>query len=169
MKQLSLIISGFLLLAMPILSCNNAADSTAAKTGDSTADLTKIKAAMQSANDAVGASFRAKDSVAIAASYTSDAVMMPPNAPAVSGTDQIRGVWHYFLGMGFKDLKLTTTEAWGDNNMATEQGTWSLTDSKDAVVDQGKFLVLWKQEGGKWKLYRDIWNSDMPVPEPAKK
>jgi ketosteroid isomerase-like protein len=169
MKQLSLWISGLLLLAMPMLSCNNPAGTSAAKTGDSTIDLGKVKAMMQSSNDALGVSFKSKDSVAITANYTSDAMMLPPNTTAVSGTDQIRGTWHYFMGLDVKDLKLTTSDVWGDNNLVTEQGTWSLTNTKDAVIDHGKFLVLWKQEGGKWKMFRDIWNSDMPLPVPAKK
>ena len=29
-------------------------------------------------------------------------------------------------------------------------------------MDSGKFIVIWKQEGGQWKLHRDIWNSSMP-------
>jgi ketosteroid isomerase-like protein len=161
MKQLSLLISGLLLLV--IVSCNNPASTTTAKTGDSTIDLSKVKAMMQSSNDGVSVSFKNRDSAAITAAYTSDAMMMPPNAPAVSGSDQIRGTWHYFMGLDFKDLKLTSGDVWGDNNMAVEQGTWSLTDTKDAVADHGKFLVVWKQEGGKWKIFRDIWNSDMPI------
>jgi ketosteroid isomerase-like protein len=31
-------------------------------------------------------------------------------------------------------------------------------------MDRGKYIVVWKDEGGKWKLHRDIWNSSLPAP-----
>jgi ketosteroid isomerase-like protein len=34
-----------------------------------------------------------------------------------------------------------------------------------AVMDSGKFIVIWKQEGGRWKLHQDIWNSSLAPPE----
>jgi hypothetical protein len=38
------------------------------------------------------------------------------------------------------------------------------------VTDTGKYLVHWKQVGGKWLLANDIWNSDLPaMPMPAGK
>jgi ketosteroid isomerase-like protein len=161
-------------IAFVLPSCDHMKAAADVKSGDSTAgttDVSKVKAMMQSVNDGVSVAFKAKDSVALTANYTSDAVMLPPNTGAVSGTDQIRGLWHYFIGLGFKDLKITTGDAWVTGNTAVEQGTWSLTDMKDAVVDHGKFLVLWKEEAGKWKLFRDCWNSDLPLPamEPTKK
>jgi ketosteroid isomerase-like protein len=30
-------------------------------------------------------------------------------------------------------------------------------------VDQGKYIVIWKQDGGQWKLHRDIFNSSLPA------
>ena len=37
-------------------------------------------------------------------------------------------------------------------------------------VDNGKFIAIWKQEDGKWKLFREIWNTNNapPVPVQAK-
>ncbi len=31
------------------------------------------------------------------------------------------------------------------------------------ALDAGKFIVVWKQEAGQWKLHRDIFNSSMPA------
>ena len=33
-------------------------------------------------------------------------------------------------------------------------------------AEKGKFIVVWKEENGKWKMHRDIWNSDAPPPPP---
>ena len=27
------------------------------------------------------------------------------------------------------------------------------------------YIVVWKEEKGNWKMYRDIWNSDPPAPQ----
>jgi ketosteroid isomerase-like protein len=32
------------------------------------------------------------------------------------------------------------------------------------ALDKGKYIVIWKQEDGQWKLHRDIFNSSMPPP-----
>jgi ketosteroid isomerase-like protein len=31
------------------------------------------------------------------------------------------------------------------------------------IADKGKYIVVWKKEDGKWKLHRDLSNSDLPV------
>jgi ketosteroid isomerase-like protein len=31
--------------------------------------------------------------------------------------------------------------------------------AKDGKVDQARYVVVWKREGGRWKLHRDIWNA----------
>ena len=35
-----------------------------------------------------------------------------------------------------------------------------MTDKSGKEIDKGKYIVLWKMEDGKWKLHRDIFNSD---------
>jgi ketosteroid isomerase-like protein len=33
------------------------------------------------------------------------------------------------------------------------------------MEDRGKTLNVWKRQAdGSWKLHRDIWNSNMPIP-----
>ena len=27
------------------------------------------------------------------------------------------------------------------------------------TVDKGNYIVVWKKDDGKWKIFRDIWNS----------
>ena len=31
-----------------------------------------------------------------------------------------------------------------------------------AVLDSGKYVAIWKNEGGQWRLHRHIWNSNTP-------
>ena len=77
----------------------------------------------------------AKDWDAVATYYTTDAVIMPPNQPAVRGRDGIK-VWY----AGFPPV------------------TEPLTDS-------GKNLAIWrKQTDGSWRIAVDVFNSDLPLP-----
>ena len=55
-----------------------------------------------------------------------------------------------------RDLTFTTTDLTGDAGFLIETGTYEMKDDKKNVKDKGKYVVIWKQEGGQWKLYRDI-------------
>ena len=61
---------------------------------------------------------------------------------------------------------LNTKEIFEGNDVVTEVGTYTMGDGKK-FNDKGKYIVVWKKDGDKWKLYRDIWNSDNPPPMPA--
>jgi len=53
------------------------------------------------------------------------------------------------------------------NNMPAVKGKENLTTLWGSFINAGgKYLVLWKKENGKWKLHRDISNSDLPVVTP---
>jgi len=30
-------------------------------------------------------------------------------------------------------------------------------------VTNGKYVVIWKRDGGQWRIHRDIWNTSMPT------
>jgi hypothetical protein len=32
------------------------------------------------------------------------------------------------------------------------------------MIDEGKYVVVWKRVGGQWKLHRDIWTSSVRGP-----
>jgi hypothetical protein len=44
-----------------------------------------------------------------------------------------------------------------------ETGNYELFVENNIVVDKSKFIVIWEQENGDWKMYRDIWNTDLPA------
>jgi ketosteroid isomerase-like protein len=52
-------------------------------------------------------------------------------------------------------------EANGDS--AYEVGQYELTDQSGKVLDKGKYVVIWKLDGGRWKLHRDIWTTSEPA------
>ena len=71
-------------------------------------------------------------------------------------------------------LCVHSDSVWASGPAAVEQGRWWWRWAKDvplppgaAPVDSGKYIVRWVNEGGKWLMAQDIWNSDVALPAPA--
>jgi ketosteroid isomerase-like protein len=95
--------------------------------------------------------------------YTQDAKLFPSNNSIIEGKEQIIGFWDATMKMGIKKVQFETTNAQGFGNIAIEEGEFRLFVAGDVLVDEGKYIVTWKKEGGKWKVYRDIWNASTPA------
>lgn len=93
--------------------------------------------------------------------YTSDAKIYPPGGDAVSGNTAIGTFWKGAFGAGIKRAKLDTVEAEPTGDQIVEVGQFTLYGDGDTQIDTGKYLVVWKQESGTWKLHRDIWNTSV--------
>ena len=149
------------LLTGLIYSCNTEATKTETAAGFS---LDSVKAAIAASNKIFGASFATGDSVAFANCYTSDGCIYNANMPRVCGPAGIQS----FLSMGYKsglrNVVLTTEEVMGGKDAVVETGTYEVFIANNVSVEKGKFVVAWKEENGKWKMHRDIWNSDAPPP-----
>ena len=149
-----------------LFSCTNETAQTTAAAD--TFNLDSAKAAIAASNATYGACFATGDSAAFVSHYTSDACISPSNMPKMCGPQAVNG---FFVGgykMGIRNLKLTTDEVMGGKDAVVETGTYEVLGDKGVSFDKGKFIVVWKEENGKWKMHRDIWNTDMPVPAPAK-
>ena len=106
--------------------------------------------------------FTARDSVGLANLYTQDAKFMNTGAPAITGRKNIQSAISGIMNSGISRANLITVEVWGTENFIAEEGEVSLFAEEDEVY-QGKYLVLWKKDDGKWKLFRDIFNSNLPA------
>jgi ketosteroid isomerase-like protein len=152
-----------ILMCFVILGCRSSVP-----TGLSDAD----KAAIRKRTGAVVAISNAptKDWDAyVRADYTEDAVVLPPNTPAIQGWDAIKA---YILTEGtVLDFKVEMIEIEGRGDLAYVRGTYSMTvvtpDASGPTKGTGKYIEIWrKQADGSWKVIRDIFNSDLPTPAP---
>ena len=149
------IISGFLL----ITSCNHVETSKPAF------DLAEVRKAIDTANRNFSALVIKGDSVGLANMYTVDAKMMGPNEPAVIGRKNIQTAFAALVKMGSVKLVFKTLDVWGSEALVAEEGEDSMLTMDGKELDKGKYIVLWKKEDGKWKLFRDIYNADLPLPK----
>jgi uncharacterized protein (TIGR02246 family) len=119
-----------------------------------------IEAAGKKFTDAIGKG----DAAAIAQLYTTNAQTFPPNGEIANGRDAIQEMWQGEIDSGMKGATFKTLEVETFGDTAYEVGTYEITGDGGKHLDHGKYIVVWKREGGSWKLHRDIWNSSMPAP-----
>lgn len=108
--------------------------------------------------------FNKGDATALAANYTENAKVFPPNSDVIMGRKAIGNFWNNVMTMGIKKVKLETVSAVSYGNFALEEGRYKLFIHGDTLVDQGKYIVSWKMDNGQWKLDKDIWNTSNPQP-----
>ena len=132
-------------------------------------DITVAKKEIEEANSNFMNVLSKGDSVGLANCYTADAKFMSSNAPAVAGRNNIQSAVAGLINAGVTKLNLKLLDAWGTEALVAEEGEFTLATKDGTQIDKGKYIILWKKEDGKWKLFRDIFNSDLPVPAaPAK-
>jgi ketosteroid isomerase-like protein len=128
---------------------------------DGAESLTETRVFIEKANQTYGDRFTSDDPNFYFSKYTSDAVIYPPQLPMISGRDHIRQ--YYFDGGKNKELTITikTLNISIEGKIAVEEGYYDFPDGKGGSLDRGKFIALWKKDGGQWKLWREIWNTDL--------
>ena len=107
---------------------------------------------------------RDHDAAAVSKLYASDGAMMAPGAPIVQGQPALEKAWGGLMqmpgfGLTFKADKIAVASG-GD--MALDQGTYllSLTGPNGPTKDVGKYVVVWRNIDGQWKVAADIFNTD---------
>ncbi len=118
---------------------------------------------IQAANDIFMKIFAQGDAAGMGGLYTEKGQLLPSNSDFVTGRKAIQDFWKGAMDMGIKNAKLETIDLEEHGNSAYEVGKYTLSGTGGQVMDQGKYVVIWKKEGGEWKLHRDIWNTSLPA------
>ena len=152
----------FFLFGLIILSSCNNADSSKATTEEATKpkfDLTVAKKEIEAANQNTIDLFAKHDSVGIANLYTKDAKLMFANTPAVVGRAAIQSVFAGIVNSPVTSVNFETIDVFGTEDLLAEEGKITIY-IKEKVIAEEKSIVLWKKEDGKWKMFRDISNTN---------
>ena len=92
----------------------------------------------------------------LAALYTENGRLLPPDKNKYEGREEIKAFWQGARAAGVDHLRLTT-------GTVEEAGNDSLieTSSYQHALDKGNYQVIWKRSAEKndqWQLHIDIFN-----------
>ena len=128
-------------------------------------DLEAEKAALLQASRDWAAIVPSGDIDRMVSYWSDDAVILPPDQPAVVGKEAIRAYVGGMLAIpGFTitwEPEQASVSASGDVGYLIERNTATFTDSTGATITQlGKATTIWrKNPEGQWKCVVDIWNN----------
>ncbi|MEI6948921.1 nuclear transport factor 2 family protein [Paraflavisolibacter sp. H34] len=125
--------------------------------------LDLVRQEVLSRSKAYAEDFSRADSVAMLRYYHSEARVYPPNM-ASGEASTIGHIAVAMPQMGSNKLTLNPLETVGGPELVVETGTYQLTGTGGQVTDNGKYMNVWKLEKGQWKIYREMWNSDLALP-----
>jgi uncharacterized protein (TIGR02246 family) len=122
--------------------------------------------AIEAASCAVRDAFAAGDATAMAAAYTTDAWLLAPNVDPVRGREAVRAFWQATMDAGAA-VRSETIEVAALGDAARELGRYEMAmgGAGDTVAETGKYLLVWRLEGGAWKIAVDVWNAGGVTPE----
>jgi uncharacterized protein (TIGR02246 family) len=114
--------------------------------------------AIAAANQRFGRAFSGGDIAAtVDTAYTRDARVLAPGGDMIEGRDAIREFWPAAAAqLGVTAVQLETIELrpMGDGICEIGRGTLTAAAGEQIV----KYVVVWKQEDGDWRIDVDIWN-----------
>lgn len=119
-----------------------------------------VHQAIAKVNKQFMSAFEQGDAGGVAALYTKGGQVLPPGSDIITGKEDIGAFWRGAMEMGIKRAELNTLELDHQGDTAIEVGRATLYSEGGEEIDEPKYLVVWKREGGQWRLHRDIWNSD---------
>lgn len=123
--------------------------------------INDINAAIRNANDNFEATFAKGDAAGMADLYTPQGMLLPTGSNIIQGKEAIRNFWEGVMDMGIKQAHLKTIEVEEQGDTAIEMGNYTLKGQNGNTIDEGKYIVVWKQQNGSWKLHKDIFNSSL--------
>jgi uncharacterized protein (TIGR02246 family) len=127
------------------------------------------QATIERVRDAHVAALNAGDADTWVSLFTEDGVQMPPNAPANVGREAVRAWSRGFLGTFRAAFALSVVEVRLAGDWAFERGGYRITLTPHAggppLEDAGKYITIYQRlPDGTWRIARDIWSSDHPLP-----
>ncbi|MBV8827645.1 MAG: nuclear transport factor 2 family protein [Acidobacteriaceae bacterium] len=120
-----------------------------------------IRAGMADTNDLFNKEvFGKRNFDALDRIYTTDARILPPGAPMISGRSAIKEFWSGMIqSANAKSAVLESIDVIATGDGAVEIGRATLTLEPNAQMEV-KYVVYWKNEDGRWKWHIDIWNAN---------
>jgi len=149
----------FTVLIFSNLSCNNNSEKSEIGSIQNESktqfDVAKATAIIEKRSKELDDALVAGDSIAAGDIYTVDTKIIPNlngrNAVIRSAGSLIRR--NISLRLSIKNL-------WGDDNIIVEDAYVEFYEINGEVTGGGNVLLVWKNDGGKWRIFRDVYKPE---------
>ena len=128
--------------------------------------MSNVRSVIEAFNKKLMAAVKRGDVTEVANIYRSDVRVLPPYMEMLKGRQAAQAIWQGGIEMGIKEVSLETTEVTEGEGVACEIGRYIhiiQPSGGETITDKGKYVVIWKQEEGNWKIDTEIWNSSLPA------
>ena len=116
--------------------------------------------------------YNTKDAQKLSMLFTGGGSVLPPNASAVKGTENVREYYVNRFAQGASDLALEPQTVTGVGTLAYAMGDYRLTmapPNGESRRDRGKFLFILRNADNKWQLEVLMFSSDFAAASAAPK
>jgi len=135
--------------------CSGSAESVPATAA---LDLAALRAEIEAKNVRFTEAHITGDSATIDQMFTTDARVLPPGAEPVIGRAAIARLTQEYFDVGVSEFTETTIDFYVSGDLLIDQGNYVMVYGEPKVREVGKYLNVWKREGGEWRIYSNIWN-----------
>jgi ketosteroid isomerase-like protein len=111
-------------------------------------------------DDYIVSFFSDADAIGLANLYTVNGMLLPPGKELIQGRENILEYWQGIMNLGYLMVNLEILEVEQHYDTAIETGKYVMMGEGSKVLDQGKYVVVWKLEYEQWKIHRKIFNSN---------
>jgi len=165
MKQFSIFLTAIVIAALFAVGCsnNNSTPAVTLKNKAADFDINVMKKIIQEKNSQFTKAHVTGDHLVIDTMFTEDGRSFPPNAGAVIGRAAIAQLTAEFIKFGVQEFREETTALYGNADYLVDEGNYFMRYGKDSTSENGKYINVWKKTGADWKIYSNIWNTNMPA------
>tara|TARA_R110002110_G_scaffold11552_5_gene55397 strand:+ start:474 stop:983 length:510 start_codon:yes stop_codon:yes gene_type:complete len=168
MKQYSKILLVIAVAGLLTMGCNNtSANKETNKERTEVFDLNAMKKIIQENNNAFMKAHITRDTAILNGMYTKDAKVFPPNAEVITDRAVIEAMNLQWVNYDIREAREESTATYGNEDYMIDEGTYYMSFGADSIVDKGKYLNVWKKEDGEWKMFTNMWNTDLPATPPT--
>ncbi len=102
----------------------------------------------------------------VATIYATDASILAPGSPPVSGQKAIASFWHAVSLRGMHSIELQCIDLEYSGEKLIARGKYVMNNKQNEIIDIGKFIAIYKKEKNTWRLQTDVFNTSMETRSP---
>lgn len=88
---------------------------------------------------------------------------MPAYSAAICRRPAIQAFWQGCFDMGIGAMLREPSTIDYLLNTANEVGAYRFLDSRNRLLDVGKYVTIWQQRQNLWQIHCEIWTSNLPT------